>query len=347
MKLFRYIVAFACMLVTVSCVTPFDLKLEDEPVICLNAFPGVEDMVVFSIVPAYSLSNGAKRPEFNPEIVFTVNSETVPVVRNTGHCVSEAYPEDAYVADYKPVPGDRMTVEVTAEGFPSVSADTSIPQPFPERKIDYRQVDVGEKEYYVVYVTFEDDADTDYSYGISVLNENIAFWPDEEPEILRYVYAGGQISDNYVMAPESLDGMRISFNGWGITSAGRIASWDGGPFNGKEKTLSMTVVPDSWTGGYESFFEQRKTAYRYDENGEVVQECEALEHNKLMLYSMSEEFYKYVVAQELVSDNTELFAGIAPSNFCYSNVNGGYGAFAGVCCVETDWITQEFIESDR
>ena len=84
-----------------------------------------------------------------------------------------------------------------------------------------------------------------------------------------------------------------------------------------------------------------------DENGEVVQECEALEHNKLMLYSMSEEFYKYVVAQELVSDNTELFAGIAPSNFCYSNVNGGYGAFAGVCCVETDWITQEFIESDR
>jgi hypothetical protein len=53
------------------------------------------------------------------------------------------------------------------------------------------------------------------------------------------------------------------------------------------------------------------------------------------------------VAQELILDNADFFAGIAPSNFCYSNIKGGYGAFAGIYRVETDCITREFIENNR
>ena len=50
---------------------------------------------------------------------------------------------------------------------------------------------------------------------------------------------------------------------------------------------------------------------------------------------------------ELIEDNADMFAGLAPSNFCYSNIVGGYGIFGGVSIVETDWITPEFIEKNR
>jgi hypothetical protein len=84
-----------------------------------------------------------------------------------------------------------------------------------------------------------------------------------------------------------------------------------------------------------------------DENGEVVSSERVLSHNKILLYTFSEEFYKYVVAQELKDENADFFAGIAPSNFCYTNIRNGFGAFAGVSRQETDWITPEFIEKNR
>lgn len=68
--------------------------IEDEPMIFLESFPGVEDVIVFDVQPAYSYSNSALRPEFKPVITLMVNGTEVPVVRNTGFCVSDKYPED-------------------------------------------------------------------------------------------------------------------------------------------------------------------------------------------------------------------------------------------------------------
>jgi hypothetical protein len=62
---------------------------------------------------------------------------------------------------------------------------------------------------------------------------------------------------------------------------------------------------------------------------------------------MSEEFYKYRVASEYQKDYSTFTGFIAPSNYCYSNVENGFGAFAAVNVVETDWITKEFIENNR
>lgn len=347
MRYFRYILALLSAAVCTSCVVPFDMKLDDNPVICLNAFPGVADKVVFTIEPAYSISNSALRPDFSPQITFTVNGSEIPVVKNTGFCVSAEYPEDRYIADYRPSPGDRMTVEVASEGFKTINANTVIPQPFPERKIDYRHVTVGEREYDVVYVTFRDDARTSDAYGLQIFTEVIKEYTDSTV-ITRYCYAGEQIADDYDMAPESLEGKAIHFDG--VHMAGfSLAGWDDSNFNGKEKTLEAVVNTFSWSGlsSYDSFFENEYIFTEYDPELNCEVSVNILEHNKLLLYSMSEEFYRYAVAQELITDNSGFFAGIAPSNFCYSNITNGYGAFAGVWCVETDWITPEFIEQNR
>lgn len=136
----------------------------------------------------------------------------------------------------------------------------------------------------------------------------------------------------------------MNFNGWSVQRGDYIAGWDDELFAGQDKTISMVV--NSY-GPADSFFEHTFDNPLYDESGEVIGNYPGISHNKLLLYTMSPEFYKYAVAQELILDNADFFAGIAPSNFCYSNIKGGYGAFAGIYRVETDWITREFIENNR
>ena len=344
MKMFRYIVFLTMAFAAASCMKPFDLKLDDEPIIYLEAFPGVEDVVVFNIQPGYAYSNTALKPEFKPEIHFTVNGEDIPVVLNEGSRFGDRFPETSYVADYKPVPGDRMTVEVHSEGFSSIYAQTSIPQPFPERKIDYRVVQTAERDYNVIFVSFKDDADIPLAYGMQIHEETTYYKPDVEPETYYYLYAGDQIADDYEFAPQSFEGITMNFNGWSVQRGDYIAGWDDELFAGQDKTISMVV--NSY-GPADSFFEHTFDNPLYDESGEVIGNYPGISHNKLLLYTMSPEFYKYAVAQELIVDNADFFAGIAPSNFCYSNIKGGYGAFAGIYRVETDWITREFIENNR
>lgn len=347
MKILRYIHVLAASLLIFACTKPFDLGFEDSPAIFLESFPGVEDMVVFSIKPAYSYSNSATRPDFNPEIIFKVNGRAVPVVLNTGFCMSDKYYEDVYVADYKPVPGDEMTVEVSSEGFMPISARTTIPAPFPERKVYYRPVTFGGRELNVISVRFLDDEETDCAYGMQVYKESVVTDEDGNEDRSVMVYAGEQPSDDFDFAPASMDGIRLVFNGWFVGDAYdydyNLAGWDDDRFNGEEEELSMTVHAYS---GYESFFESEQKNGYFDNDGVFHGFSTELYHNKLVLYTMSEEFHNYVVAQALVYENAGFFAGLAPSNFCYSNVEGGYGAFAGVYCVDTPWITKEFIENN-
>ena len=351
MKIGKYILMLLMSVSCLSCMAPFDMKLEDEPMIFLESFPGVEDVIVFDIQPAYSYSNSALKPEFQPVITFMVNGTEVPVVKNSGFCVSENYPEEMYIADYKPVPGDEMTVEVSSEGFISVSASTSIPQPFPARKVDYKAHKVGDREYCMVHVTFNDDGQTDCAYGLQILHERQRTVNDEVYTVRR-LYGGSQIRDNYEMAPWSMDGMVVRFNGWSVDSGyyDYLAAWDDDAVDGEQATIS-TVVEEIYSYGgssaYESFFEQDYVNEIYDENGEVIYYEKTFSHNKLLLYTFTEEFYKYLVAQELKGENADFFAGIAPSNFCYTNIRNGYGAFAGVSRQETEWITKEFIEKNR
>lgn len=339
MKNLKYILATLVSMVCASCMQPFDLKLEDDPVIFLEAFPGAEDMVVFTILPAYANTNTPLMPEFHPHIVFTVNGEEIPVVQNTGYCVVNKYQETSYIADYKPVPGDKMRVEVTAEGFNPVYAETYIPELFPQRKVDYREVLVGGESYNVISVSIDDDPDTDRAYGIQVLYEVLSKYGDGSTERYSHVYAGGQISDDYDFSPENLEGVTLSFNGWHMhTLWGDLSAWDDDLFNGERKTMEFT-----FNGLHDEFFEAVQDKVDWEKGGKFTE----IRHHKLVLYTMSEEFHKFAIAQNSRLDNAGMFAGLAPSNFCYSNVIGGYGAFAGVSVTETDWITPAFIENNR
>ena len=50
---------------------------------------------------------------------------------------------------------------------------------------------------------------------------------------------------------------------------------------------------------------------------------------KLLVYTLSEELYGYLNAEYNKNNNVLSMLGLAPSNFAYSNVDGGYGVLGG------------------
>ena len=339
---FIYIILASCLLS--SCFYPFDLDIDDEAVIVLESYPGIDDVVGFRLEAAYSNSNAAPKPDFDPHIVFKVNGKEVPAVLNTGFMMSDNYPEYYYVADYKAFPGDELTVEVSSEGFKTIHAETKIPSEFPKRRIDYREEKVGLRDLDIVYVTLDVDKGNDYAYGLQILSESVHEQP-ENPFVLISKSSGRPVSDFYEMAPGSLECMGLYL--YSIDAVGRVWSWK--PEGDEELTMSLVVdsYGDEEADPYDSFFVHEIELPLYDEDGNVKEMYRVIKRNKLLLYTMSDELYKYSLAKELIEDNADMFAGLAPSNFCYSNIVGGYGIFGGVSIVETDWITPEFIEKNR
>ena len=341
MKKFTYILLLLAGMASTSCLKVFDPEFDETPVIYLESFPGVdEDKVTFVIKPAYSRSNTPQIIQFDPEIVFEVNGAVVPV-----ECVEPK--ECYYVAYYAPKPGDKMSISVRSEGFTSISSQTVVPEAFPERKIDYRQVQSGLDEYVnVLFVTFS-GARSDYGYGMYIWNETV-YEKEDGPETWVYTYPGWiypdpSNSDYSEIMPSSIASTEFYFNGTGLRA------WEGELLDSESCTCAVEPRTNKWgeMSSYDSFFEHTGKEGGYDDDGNMIGPYPYVERNKIALLTMTEEFYKYNVAQELQGDFSGLIGFIAPTNYCYSNIDNGYGAFAGVSVVYTDWITKEFIENNR
>lgn len=339
MKRYIYISFMILMGMVSSCVVPFDPEYDEEPVIFVESYPGASSGYIdILILPAYSKSNTSLAIPFKPEIKFVVNGTTVPV---EGIDTDEGW----YRAIYSPQPEDRMSISVVSNGFRSVYAETVIPPVFPDRKIDYREVESGIDSYdNVLFVTLS-DMNPHYAYGVQICNETLYDYPDG-PERWEYRYSGILYPDNMnfnEMMPVLLEAMDIDLYG------GSLWAWDGKSLKKGENTFS--IKPDTYgyadLSAYDSFFVEEGMRMIYDDHGNEIGEIAYTDRNRLLLYTMSEEFYKYRVANEFQADYSGFVGFVAPSNYCYSNIDNGAGAFAGISIVETDWITKEFIENNR
>lgn len=336
----KLIYIFLTLCGTVSCMIHFDLDYDETPMIFLEAFPGADpEFIRMELAPAYSKANSAKKIPFNPEITFEVDGVSVYV-----ECVN---PEDGlYIAHHKPMPGQKMSISVSSEGFVGINAETVIPDAFPKRKIDYRKIESGLDKYSCVVSIAPEIIDPKWGYGIQFLNE-YSYEDVSGPVTRIYKYSGLMFPDTDTgfdeLVPMSMSASNLDLQG------NSLWAWDGDQLD--RTSCIFSLVPISAWGSnidaYESFFESSGERMLYDEEGRELGMKPYVDHNKILLYTMTEEFYKYSVAKNLEEDYIGIVGIIAPSNFCYSNINNGYGAFAGVYIVETDWITKEFIESNR
>ena len=332
------IAALGCALT--SCMKPFDPDFDENPVIFLESFPGSDaEYVSFTILPAYSRSNTPVVIPFDPDITFTVNGDVVPL-----ECVSA---EDGfYIAHHKPMSGDRMTISVSCEGFQSIDAETFIPEAFPERKVDYRKVAAGIDEYDNVLFITASELDPDFAYGLQILKEKI-YQYQTGPEVRTYNYAGELYPDSsdpdFEVMPANIEAMTLRIYG------SSFWAWQGKSLQSTGHTFAIQPHTYGYRDEdlYDSLFEYHGETKIYDDEGAEIGTVPTIEHNKLLLFTMTDEFYKYKVAQELESDYSGFLGFLAPANYCYSNINNGYGAFAGISVSGTDWITKEFIENNR
>lgn len=339
MKKYIYIL-MAVLGVVTSCVTPFDPQYDENPVIYIESYPGLSpDYIDIKVLPAYSKSNTPVMTPFKPDITFEVNGKAVSV-----ECIDAS--EGMYRTLYSSQPGDKMSISVSSEGFVSAYAETTVPDAFPEMKIDYLMVPSGIDTYdNVLYVTLA-DTDVAYGYGLQVCNEIIYAYPTGQ-ERLIYKYAGNLYPDKEDFdgfVPVSLEAVDISIYGE------HLWAWEGRSLNNGKTTFSIEPLTHgiNYLDSYDSFFLEESEIMMYDDFGNELGLVPYINRNKLLLYTMSEEFYKHRVAYEFQKDYVGGLIGfVAPSNYCYSNVDNGFGAFAGVNVVETDWITKEFIENNR
>ena len=339
MKKYIYILFIAVLCSMASCTVPFDPDFNENPMIFVEGFPGADaEYVKIKVMPAYSRSNTPVMIPFKPVITFKVNGTEIPV-----KCIDAD--GGYYKALHASKPGDKMSISVESEGFQSVYSETSIPEAFPKRKIDYRKVPSGVDTYEdVLFVTIS-DVNPKYSYGLQICNEVHEYYASETVErtfrYCGYLYPRDAQLDE--MVPITLEATCIRLYGEDLWS------WNGNTLADGENTFTFMPAGYGYGGmdSYDAFFVQEGTSTRYDEHGNIIEEYQYLDRNKLLLYTISDEFYKYSIAQEFQGDNDGILSIIAPTNFCYSNIDNGYGAFAGIYIVETDWITKEFIENNR
>ena len=338
MKKYIYIL-IAVLGVVTSCVTPFDPQYDENPIIYIESFPGLSaDYIDIKIMPAYSKSNTPVMTPFKPEITFEVNGKALSV-----ECINAS--EGMYRALYSSQPGDKMSISVASEGFITAYAETTIPKAFPERKIDYLMVPSGIDTYdNILYVTIS-DKDVAYGYGLQICKETIYEYPTGQERWLDR-YAGNlypEQEDFDGIVPVSLEAVDISLYGE------YLWAWEGASLNNGKTTFAIEpqTYGINYLDSYDSFFLYEGERMMYDDFGNELGTVPYINRNKLLLYTMSEEFYKYRVAYEFQADYDGFIGFVAPSNYCYSNIDNGFGAFAGINVVETDWITKEFIENNR
>ena len=335
MKNIIYLLLATFVLGVTSCIKPFDPEFDEKPVIFLEGYPGADKgFVMFKVMPAYSKSNKEVIVPFKPDITFSVNEDVI-----LAECVDKE--EGYYRADCDLHPGDKVRISVFSDGFTSAHAETVIPDAFPERKIDYIIERVGSDSCNVVHVTIGEKTDA-YAYGVQICSQSIYDMPDDHyEETFRYAGALYPTDVEYAeMSPMNLDAVDIEING------DYLWAWEGGMLDKGANTFS--IQPYAYgTSSYDDFFVNEGDRIMYDEEGNPTMTYHYISKHKLVLYTMSEEFYKYRVASEYQKDYSTFTGFIAPSNYCYSNVENGFGAFAAVNLVETDWITKEFIENNR
>jgi hypothetical protein len=328
MKKVIYILMAIYFLGVTSCVKPFDPDYDLDPVIYLEGYPGADNgMVMFKIMPAYSKSNKAVAIPFRPDITFSVNDEVIAT-----DCIDQE--EGFYTASCDLKPGDNVRISVFSDGFTPAHAETVIPEAFPERKIDYGVEQLGDDTCSVVRVTI-DKKNRAYAYGVQVCTHSAQVIDGEYYED-TYRYAGNLYPTDFEyseMSPMNLEAIDIQIRGE------YLWAWEARMLDKGPNTFSIQT--------YDDLYISEGDIVIYDEYGNEASTYHYIRKNKLVLYSMSEEFYKYRVAYEYQRDYSGFTGFIAPSNYCYSNVENGFGVFAGVNVIETDWITEEFIENNR
>ena len=334
-------------LLLVSCKDDFDItKLQDSPRLVVYSFPTEGDTTLITVTKSVPVA-AAKGDRYalvnqpvDAHIIYKVNGMVYPIY--------ELGKGEYYAVGHQQA-GDHVSVEVSAEGFESVSASTEIPQKkevqmesiklrdWDDRssqtmnQIDVSFADEGaSKDYYSVKVDKlqmageafctnkrdgMDEVDTIRAcsyreYLIRAEEYPNKVWNFDSLFQMREVQAIDTDKEPVLNKQTKLD-EDLGFDGYEYFDDSYI--FDDRLFDGKRYVLHLGMINSLDFNGFFSNFWDQLYGFTY-----IVK-----------LYKLTPEYYRYLSAINSAKSNSWAEAGIMQVTPTYSNVKGGFGVVAG------------------
>lgn len=286
----------ALLVGALGCDSAVEIELpEEEPRLVLSALFEADSLLTLDLRQSASA--------LDEPSIEDVADATVEVFEDGAPVGTATYAEFRlrYVTDVRPRPGRTYRVRVSAPGFGPVEAEDAVPEPVPFEVVSVErgpEPTGGRDREDVVTVRFTDPPGDDHYalYGLATWS-----YPGRDYE---QTFPLGYRSASPALADGGLDGLL------GETEAPRYvrALFRDTPFEGETVTIKLEV--------------RRQDASEYGGEVEITE--------RLRLARVSETYYRYVRA-------IEADGGAGPfgdRTRTPSNVEGGYGIFAGFTATE-------------
>lgn len=349
-------------LVLVSCKDDFDIsKLQDTSRLVVYSFPTASDttlVIVTKSVPVATAKGdrySITRQSVDAHIIYKVNGveqsvkkiETEEDARRFDyyHIIDDGFDQQMigqYYVVGKQKKGDNITLEVSADGFPSVSAATYIPQSVKIGidELSFEKVSSDQSLDNVLASFIDDGASKDY-YSVMVQKNHMegeVVGVDEDGshyvvgDVEQYkeflekhpnaVWSFNMHKRSYAQAIDTdkepvltkttkLD-EDLGFDEYGYYGLSYI--FDDHLLNGKRYTLHLSLASTYYTNNY----------YYTDSWDKMFGYAYIVE-----LYKLTPEYYRYLSSINSAQSNSWAEAGIMQVTPTYSNVKGGFGVVAG------------------
>ncbi|MBR1462271.1 MAG: DUF4249 family protein [Prevotella sp.] len=307
-----------------ACSNEMDIEvLNSNPKMVLYCFPNTEhDTTIINLsasVPVAKKTRNTSHEQVvvsNPRIIYRVNGEE-RMVSQAGEN-TDYVPKNSYYVVGANRSGDRISIEVSAEGYADIHAETVIPD-MPDvaafrNAIPVRRDDMNYDQYRIALNS--DPASDDY-YAVSAdffCNEREVRYDelnDEWQEYTVYSRHGSAINvdDEPALNPIStLD----DFFEYDNAFYNDFYIFNDNLFNGSQYTLRLNMSPLSYAWGRDII------SYGY----------------VFKIYKISQEYYRFIKSLNDVSNNWLGEYGLAPLSPTLNNVAGGLGVVGGYSVAE-------------
>lgn len=290
MKKTNYLLIMITVLVLASCKDDFtvdDIQASPKLVVYCMPSPGDTTKIqVSSSVPVTSKSLSKAIPQYvsNATIVYSVNGQQYPATSLGNGIYRIVAPQRT---------GDKIHLEVSADGFAAVSASTVIPDTVPIQKVKVGRISLydsdysGTRPYDQVTVTFTDDgATTDY-YAVAV-------WRNME-----------LVTDLNLKSEPALHPLTDTDVDFGFDEDfyNNFYLFDDRSFNGTTYTLHLNADVYSYSG--------QEAIY------------------KVVLYKLTPEYYHFIQAINTHNNSWLTDAGFTDIKPSAGNIVGGIGFLGG------------------
>ena len=356
-----YLVAMFIMLSFYACKDEFDMTKINEPQkLSVSCYPSTADTTwiwVSRTIPISQYSNAEQDMSIsNAHIIYKVNGQQ----REVSKASSGLY----YVCGTQNV-GDKITINVTADGFGTVKSEATVPNAIPinidglKKTTTYNHSSGAFVTYDQVTATFSDpQATTDYyAVRVRVINykgnvygyDNPVYNDNGEIEYYQTQWSLGNSRGTYAnylrykeMYPEAEWHVEI-----------RDSTYSYPAINTEDEPLLNPLSELEENFGFNNNF--IKQFYIFSDatiNGQTytlhlniptnagVSGYEFMTRYQVQLYHISPELYHYVKALNDVENNELAQGGFSILTPTPSNIQNGVGIMGGYNTTETTWMTK-------